>query len=195
MIDSNPHLLPRDFTEINPRFTDPTCNELPWFLAMGLLTLEECGKILDDWDRYESLGWFEGELDSSLRDKLKHLLAEQGFWTHGRFFTDIHNLVFPTYPKRLHFREWYSENLSISPSEVIWGEELGFYEFDNICVSKSVMSNHHLVWEINSHSSELQPFITGGVEFVITFPQITTKADIRERFDIELLCDTVIYSR
>lgn len=195
MTQSIPNVIDRDFEQVKNQFTDPTCNDLPSFLRLGLLSSVEQAEIYANWDHYESSGWFEDEINSpwfpEYRESLHRLLLEQGWGVKGNFFTTL-----TAQTPKMVFRGWFSDNLILSTTEdSVWGEELGFYEFEGFCVAKSVIDQHHLVWEFNSPQTKAIPYLTGGLEITMSNPQITTKNDIKERFGIELLYDTVIYSR
>lgn len=196
MTRSNLNVIQRDFEQIKPLFTDSACNELHMFLRLGLLSSSEQAEIYANWDHYESLGWFEDEVNSDwfpeYRASLHRLLLEQGWGVKGNFFTELATAQYPV----MIFREWFSENLILSPTDdSVWGEEIGFYEFEGFCVAKSVIDNHHFVWDFNSPENKSLPYISGGLEVTMKNPQITTKNDIKERFGVELLYDMVIYSR
>lgn len=198
MTRSNPNVIQRDFEQVKLLFTNPGCNDLPMFLRLGLLSSSEQAEIYANWEHYESTGWFPDETQSdwweALRNTYHRLLLEQGWGVKGNFFTTIKDI--PHYPDIMVFREWYSENLILSTvDDSVWGEELGFYEFEGFCVAKSVIDYHHFVWDFNSPANKSLPYLTGGLEITMKNPQITTKEDIKERFGIDLLYGTVVYSR
>lgn len=178
-------IAPKEFSVLEPGFKNPTVSDLYDFATLGLFSAQEQFQILSDWDTYLALGFFEDE--SYLAERVKEILSEYGNGIKGNFFTEL--------PPTPRYRYWFDDNLVITRDEVIWGEELGFYELDDLCVSKSVMNNTHLIFTPSATSYSATHYVSGGAELTFTKFQITTNQDIFERFGIDLPCETVILVR
>lgn len=178
-------VLPRDFLEIEPYLNDPLGSDMYRFATLGLLSSQEQFQILSDWNKY-STAFLDSE--DEVRDEVYRKLSEYGFGVKGNFFIE-----FPVKPQ---YRHWFEDNLVLTKNEVIWGEELGFYEQDDVCVAKSVINNTNLVWlPENKEGYSIIPYVLGGIELTGTRYQLTSKQDIMERFKIDLPCDTVVVIR